>query len=150
MLDLDALRNAQDLAAQISAQLENLLSCGVITQAEYAAVPARRIVRFFASSLGQRLLASDRVEREWAFTFRRTDGRGQAQLVQGVIDCCFMERGQWILIDYKTDSAQDIAAVLEKHRPQVKIYAEALERITGIKVRERMLYLVRAGSGYAV
>ena len=150
MLELDALRNAQDLAAQISAQLENLLSCGVITQAEYAAVPARRIVRFFASSLGQRLLASERVEREWAFTFRRTDGRGQAQLVQGVIDCCFMERGQWILIDYKTDSAQDIAAVLEKHRPQVEIYAEALERITGIKVRERMLYLVRAGSGYAV
>ena len=150
MTDLDALRGAQDMAAQIGAQLDGMLCDGVITQAEYAAVPAQRVVRFFASPLGRQMLESGRVEREWAFTFRRTDAEGRVQLVQGVIDCCFIEQGEWVLVDYKTDSARDIAAVLDKHRPQLEIYADALEKITGVKVRRRMLYLVRAGEGYAV
>ena len=67
--------------------------------------------------------------------------------MQGVIDCCFIEQGEWVLVDYKTDSARDIAAVLDKHRPQLEIYADALEKITGVKVRRRMLYLVRADEG---
>ena len=127
-----------------------MLADGVVAQGEYAAVPARMLTQFFASPLGVRLLNSDRVEREWAFTFRRTDAQRQTQLVQGVIDCCFMEKGKWILVDYKTDSPKDIAAVLEKHRPQLAIYAEALEKITGTPVEERVLYLVRAGVGYLV
>ena len=75
---------------------------------------------------------------------------GQAQLVQGVIDCCFEEDGQWVLVDYKTDSPRDVQAVLDKHRPQLNVYADALLRITGMEVRERVLYLVRAGAGYVV
>ena len=37
-----------------------------------------------------------------------------------------------------------------RHRPQLALYAEALEAITGLPVRERVLYLVRAGAGYPV
>ena len=72
------------------------------------------------------------------------------QLVQGVIDCCFMENGKWVLVDYKTDSASDIPGVMEKHRPQLVIYGDALERITKIPVKERVLYLVRAGVGVQI
>ena len=72
------------------------------------------------------------------------------QLVQGVIDCCFEEDGQWVLVDYKTDSPRDVQAVLDKHRPQLNVYADALLRITGMEVKERILYLVRAGAGYVV
>ena len=150
MLDFAALRETKSLEAEIASQLETLHARGVITQAEYAAVPARMFVRLFASPLGVRMLQSGRVEREWAFTFRRTDAQGNAQLVQGVIDCCFMERGAWVLVDYKTDSPADVPAAIEKHRDQIAIYAQALERITGVPVAERVLYLVRAGAGYAV
>ena len=150
MIDLDALRASPRIEEEIAAQREGMLADGVVAQGEYAAVPARMLTQFFASPLGVRLLNSDRVEREWAFTFRRTDAQRQTQLVQGVIDCCFMEKGKWILVDYKTDSPKDIAAVLEKHRPQLAIYAEALEKITGTPVEERVLYLVRAGVGYLV
>lgn len=69
---------------------------------------------------------------------------------KGVIDCCFKEKGGWVLLDYKTDSASDIAGVLERHRPQIELYAQALSGITGIPVRERAIYLVRAGAGYPV
>ena len=94
------------------------------------------------------MLLSPRVEREWAFTYKRVTQEGQAQLVQGVIDCCFEENGKWVLIDYKTDSPADIPAALQKHRPQLEIYADALLRITKMDVKERILYLVRAGAGY--
>ncbi|MGN0773054.1 MAG: helicase-exonuclease AddAB subunit AddA [Candidatus Ventricola sp.] len=150
MLDLDALRGSRDIAAELAAQRGRLLDDGVISQAEGGAVSVRMLVDFFASPLGVRVLGSERVEREWAFTFRRAAPDGQEQLVQGVIDCCFVEDGQWVLVDYKTDSPRDVQAVLDRHRPQLNVYAQALTRITGMAVRERVLYLVRAGAGYVV
>ena len=150
MLDLDALRAAHDSAGEIRAQLERMREDGVLTAEEYAAVPARMLTALFASPLGVRLLASPRVEREWAFTYRRTDEAGNAQLLQGVIDCCFEERDAWVLVDYKTDSPADVSAVLQRHRPQLAIYAEALEALTGRSVAERLVYLVRAGAAYPV
>ena len=62
-----------------------------------------------------------------------------------MIDCCFIERGAWVLVDYKTDA--DAAGAIERHRPQLELYAQALAGITGRPVRERVLYLVRAGMG---
>ena len=149
MLDLNLLRQTDNLAAEIQRQREQMLQNGVITQAEYAAVPMRMLTDFFASPLGMRMLKSSRVEREWAFTFRRETESG-VQLVQGVIDCCFEENGKWVLVDYKTDSPSDVPGAIARHRPQLDIYAQALEEITGKRVIERVLYLVRAGAGYAV
>ena len=150
MLDLDRIRASADIGAELAGQAEELRAAGVITQAEYDAVPARMLRDFFASPIGVRLLASARVEREWAFTCRMQDESGQDMLLQGVVDCCFMENGKWVLVDYKTDALRDIAAILEKHRPQLHYYARALESITKTPVRERIVYLVRAGAGYPV
>ena len=51
---------------------------------------------------------------------------------------------------YKTDSPADVPGAMARHRPQLEIYAQALEKITGMQVCERVLYLVRTGAGYAV
>lgn len=69
------------------------------------------------------MLAAQELHREWAFTYRRETETG-AQLLQGVIDCCFIERGAWVLVDYKTDA--DAAGAIERHRPQLELYAQAL------------------------
>ena len=106
------------------------------------------LVSFFASPVGVRLMASDCVQREWAFTYRRETADGQVQLVQGVIDCCFMENGQWVLVDYKTD--RDAKGAIERHRGQLALYADALHTITGVPVSGRILYLVRTGIGYSI
>ena len=147
MLDLDALRATRDLAAEIDRQRAALLEKGVVSESELAAVHPRLLVRLFASPLGVRMLAAEELHREWAFTYRRETEDG-AQLLQGVIDCCFIERGAWVLVDYKTDA--DAAGAIERHRPQLELYAQALAGITGRPVRERVLYLVRAGMGYQV
>ena len=148
MIDLNALRSAASLEAAIAGEMARLLSLGVLTEAEYNAVPARMLVSFFASPVGVRLLHSDCVKREWAFTYRRVTQDGQVQLVQGVIDCCFMENGKWVLLDYKTD--RDAQGAIERHRGQLDIYADALRTITGIPVSGRVLYLVRMGVGYSI
>ena len=147
MLDLDALRATRDLAAEIDRQRAALLEKGVVSKNELAAVHPRLLVRLFASPLGVRMLAAGEMHREWAFTYRRETEDG-AQLLQGVIDCCFIERGAWVLVDYKTDA--DAAGAIERHRPQLELYAQVLAGITGRPVRERVLYLVRAGMGYQV
>ncbi|MBP3428139.1 MAG: helicase-exonuclease AddAB subunit AddA [Clostridia bacterium] len=150
MTDLSALRGAARMEEELARQREEMLGTGVITEAEAQAVPLSMLVGFFASPVGVRMLAAQEVEREWAFTWRRTAPDGQAQLLQGVIDCCFIENGKWVLVDYKTDSAARIPEASGEHRGQVEIYAGALEALTGRPVAERILFFVRAGAGYAV
>ena len=66
-------------------------------------------------------------------------------LVQGTIDCCFLEGGKWVLLDYKTDRADDPDALREHYRKQLNVYALALERITGVPVAEKYLCLLTKG-----
>jgi ATP-dependent helicase/nuclease subunit A len=68
-------------------------------------------------------------------------------LVQGVIDCCFLEGGAWVLIDYKTDYVQDEQAVLKRYAPQLQLYRRALEEITNIPVKEDVIFLLRSARG---
>ena len=108
---------------------------------------AEEALRFLDSETGRAILSGCRVLREKPFEIRM-DEDGQMRLVQGVIDLCFLENGAWVLVDYKTDA--DAAGAIERHRPQLELYAQALAGITGRPVRERVLYLVRAGMGYQV
>ena len=148
MIDLDALRGAPSIERVVGAELARLREQGVLTAQEAQAITVPMLTRLFASPVGVRMLESPRVEREWAFTFRRTASDGAVQLIQGIVDCCFLENGKWVLVDYKTD--RDAKGAIERHRGQLELYAQALAGITGIPVRDRVLFLVRLGVGYNV
>ena len=73
--------------------------------------------------------------------------------MQGVVDCFFEEDDGLVLVDYKTDRAQseeDIERIKERYGIQLKYYAQALEKITGKRVKEKYLYLFSAGQAVAV
>ena len=61
-------------------------------------------------------------------------------LIQGIIDVYFIEDGQIILLDYKTDAVKTGNELKERYQTQIDYYTEALERITGYKVKEKLLY----------
>ena len=69
-------------------------------------------------------------------------------MMQGTIDCCFEEDGEWVIIDYKTDyvggskTPEQIAA---RHKAQLDMYTDALEALSGKKVKERYVYLISSG-----
>lgn len=63
-------------------------------------------------------------------------------LVQGIIDACFEEDGEWVLVDYKTDYVRYgmEQTLVDRYRVQLEQYARALEQLTGMKVREQIIY----------
>lgn len=146
-VNLNALRalSGAALTRELERQIASLTASGRL----YGDVEPGLIARFFEGKTGKRLLQSPRAEREWSFNLR-VDSGGERFLVQGVIDCCFIEDGGWVLLDYKTDRADDPGALLARYRPQIDWYAKALEGITGIPVKERLICLLRAGREFAV
>jgi ATP-dependent helicase/nuclease subunit A len=74
-------------------------------------------------------------------------------IVSGAIDLAFLEKGRWVIADYKTDrvpeealakgaeeTARALDLLVEYYRPQVDLYTRFWEKITGGKVQESGLY----------
>ncbi|MPN35347.1 ATP-dependent helicase/nuclease subunit A [bioreactor metagenome] len=128
------------------------LEAGALTAAERELVDKKLILSFFASPLGKRLLKAGRIERELALSVGVSareavgvDSDGEV-LVQGVIDCCFIEDEEWVIIDYKTDRVFNaLEAAAEKYAPQVGLYAYALEKLTDRRVKETYIHFLQAG-----
>ncbi|MBR6525319.1 MAG: UvrD-helicase domain-containing protein [Clostridia bacterium] len=121
--------------------VRDLATRGVFSPREMTALSSpharKAMQQFYLSDLGKRMLCSSRIEREWSFTWHLHSDLGE--YVQGTIDLCFMEDGQWILCDYKTD-ALDEEALKDRYQKQLQLYARALTEITGIPVKEMHLY----------
>ena len=61
-------------------------------------------------------------------------------LIQGIIDVYFIEDGEIVLLDYKTDAVRTGEELIKRYQTQIDYYTEALEKITGLKVKEKLLY----------
>ena len=131
---------------EIRVFMEQLCASGILTEPQLHAVDPGKIAAFFTSPIGRRVCASSRVLKEAPFTLQK-EFRGRRILVQGTLDCCFIEDGCWILVDYKSnyvDPAREKEAMehLQRtYRPQLAEYRYALQTITGIPVKEAVLYL---------
>ena len=141
----------QHTEESVRKELAGLTERGFFTEAEANAIRLGSVVRFFASELGSRLIASPRVEREREFDMLLKaselvdPGSDAPIMLQGVIDCCFIEDGEWVLVDHKTthvDPNRTPRTVAERYRRQLELYALALERLTGVRVKERYVYLL--------
>lgn len=61
-------------------------------------------------------------------------------LVQGIIDAFFYEEGEIVVADYKTDYVKSKEELLEKYKKQLDYYELALKRLTGKRVKEKVIY----------
>jgi ATP-dependent helicase/nuclease subunit A len=97
---------------------------------------------FRASDLGRRAERASRVEREFGFLMATED-----VVLRGQIDLWFEEGGECILVDYKSDNvkARETASSAEFYAPQLRLYALALERITGRPPDRAFVYFLRPG-----
>ena len=71
-------------------------------------------------------------------------------LIQGIIDCFFKEGDGLVLVDYKTTSTKERKPeeVAESYSGQLGLYAKALERLTGLPVKEKWVYLLSVPGAY--
>lgn len=99
------------------------------------------------------MVESQWIKREMAFSllvpaerfYPDLAGTEEKIFVQGVVDCVFADRDGLVLIDYKTDSVTDISELAEKYEVQMKLYAEAVEAVLGLKVTKVYLYAFYTG-----
>jgi len=78
---------------------------------------------------------------------RTPESGGPPVVLEGVIDLAFLERGGWVIADYKTDVGTDPEFVARSaaYRRQVDLYAEAWHELTGEPVKERVLFFTSQG-----
>lgn len=136
--------------AETAREITRLVDQRYITPEQGAMVNCGKLARFFSTDLGKKLRASgDRVIREFKFSILE-DGsaygpglEGEQVLLQGVVDCALLEEDGITVVDFKTDFVlePDLPKLVDRYRPQVEAYAEALQRIFQKPVREKLLYL---------
>ena len=64
-------------------------------------------------------------------------------LIQGIIDVFWVEKDGIVLLDYKTDRVQQAKELIDRYATQLKLYADALERVFAarkLKVKEILIY----------
>ena len=68
------------------------------------------------------------------------------------MDCFFEEGGELTVIDFKTDyvTPETLEEKAAHYAPQLAAYTDALERITGKRVKERVLYFFKIGASYSL
>lgn len=125
--------------------LDGLLQNNRLLKAEREAIDENALLRFYQSELAMRMAESPEYHAEWPFTMEVE----HQMILQGVLDCCFMEDGQWVLVDYKTDRGEK-EDLLKRYTDQMRWYARALFDITGIPVREAWLYLLNLSESVRV
>jgi ATP-dependent helicase/nuclease subunit A len=133
---------------EIEEQIDYLFSKGYINKDQKNVLNIDSIVSFYDSTIGNRLIQSKKVKREVPFTYKYNNNL----YIQGIIDLYFIEKDSIVIVDYKTDkiNPSNEELLVEEHREQVKLYAEALEKITGVKVKEKYLYFFKNQNFYSV
>jgi ATP-dependent helicase/nuclease subunit A len=153
LLDFRAAREGLSQPGRLEAMLNDLVARGAFTSEEAAAADTRRIRNFLASDICGRAAASPALYKETPFVMRK-ELDGEEVLVQGVIDCWFVENDAIVLLDYKSGHAfasapsareEALRSVVSRYRPQLAVYAEALESIRGARVSEARLFLLGEG-----
>ncbi len=138
------------LYAILKSEQEQWIAEGTVTAEELACVGINRIKNFFQSNLAKRMIAANarnRLFKEQPFVL----GIGADQLkpgfpsteivlIQGVIDVFFYENEEIVLADYKTDKVSTKEELIARYKNQLDYYQQALEQITGKRVKERYLY----------
>lgn len=123
---------------------------------EYAdLISVNKCVKFLESGLAKRMAKADlesKLHKEQSFFLGVPASRvkpeypdSEIMLVQGIIDAFFEEDEYMVLMDYKTDAVNDGQILVDRYSKQLDLYAEAIERITGKKVRDKIIYSFALG-----
>ena len=118
---------------------------------EYAkAVSLPKIFNFLEQELAYRMWRAQEqglLYREQPFVLgidaKRLDPdlpEGEKVLIQGIIDVFFIEDGEIVLLDYKTDVIDSLETLWNRYNVQIQYYEEALTKLIQMTVKERILY----------
>jgi ATP-dependent helicase/nuclease subunit A len=158
LLETVSMAEAVDVAA-LRVEARRLVSSGLISPAQHEALDLEAVAEFWRSPVGERIRGQKpaAVHRELPFTARFTlkdlkelnlvqgengGDLGEAEWVsvQGVVDLAVIRDDEIWVLDFKTDRVLDLSGKVEGYKPQLRLYALALERIYGRPVTQVWLH----------
>ena len=123
--------------------LDSMLSEERLTKESLECIELQDILGFLHSDIGKRVQKAAKnncYRAEQPFVLGEVLEDGELTLVQGIIDVYFEEDGELVVLDYKTDRIWKDSEFIEKYKVQLDYYAKALERVTGKRVKEKVIY----------
>lgn len=142
-LDYNKIESLDDVKADI----KKMLDSEKMNSMQAGCIRAEDVYEFVKSPIGQRIkeaVKKNNVRREQPFMFEY-----DRQLVQGVIDLYMIEDDKIVLVDYKTDRVKKGKAgeqeLIRRYSVQLDYYALALVQLTGLEVKEKIIYSFALG-----
>lgn len=128
--------------ADMLQMMENMVSKRLIDKESIELVDVKKMVAFSKTDLARRMEKahkSDLLFREKPFVMgipaceidKEKYNSKELVVVQGIVDAWFIEDNEVIVVDYKTDSVENIEDLEARYRSQLVYYGEAIKKITG-------------------
>lgn len=137
----------------IKAELDRLVSGGFITGIQADSIDLARARAFIDGSIVSRCLNAEAVYKEYRFNVRIPAHMvseeiahaypDETVILQGAVDLAFVENGELVIVDYKTDRVKHPEQLREMYATQLMLYKEALTQCLGLPVKECTIYSVR-------
>lgn len=150
IMELADFRNPSPESA--AAAKDRVFCLGLFDESYKDSINSEKIYRMLSGPLGRRMAAADlrgALYRERQFYMMMkpedilpscTDCGDETIVVQGIIDAYFIEDGEIVLMDYKTDTVKDVSELSARYHVQLDKYAAVLEQLSGMRVKEKIIY----------
>ncbi len=148
---LEAMILSDTVAAE---QAARMVEREQLTDAQRQALDFDALDRFLQSDLAARMAASPLLLREFPFALEKRlgdiegtdlsalprDAADDTVLIQGMADAVFEEDGGLVIVDYKTDRVRTADELVERYRPQLAVYRDALSQTLQRPVKACVIY----------
>ena len=152
LVDFGSLKEEKNLYMFAKEHKKSLKENGVFNETELMAINCKKIANMLKSDLGQRMIeAATRgelfKEQQFSIGFSVDDIYDIEELnklddiviVQGIVDGYFVEDGEIVVMDYKTDAC-DEETLIGRYKAQLDYYAQTISKLRGMPVKEKVMY----------
>ena len=139
----------------VDAECERMVNGGMLTKAQSDVVRRDNVRGFIESELFERIRNADEVYREKEFTVQvrlgDIDSTADASaadekiLILGKADLVFVENGEAVIVDYKTDRTKSEKDFIDAYSGQLDMYRRAMEQLLELPVKETLIYSLELG-----
>ena len=135
---------------EIAAQMKEFVAAGKMPEEYMTCVSESKLMEFLNTPEAQRMREADErglLYREQPFVLglparevKEEFPEGETVLIQGIIDVFWEESGGVTVLDYKTDRVDSAQELVRRYQTQLDWYGEALTRMTGKPVTQKLIY----------
>ena len=126
--------------------IQKLIYLNIVTEKQSQYIDKKRILEFTKTELFKEIQNAKEIYKEQPFHSSVIDENTKEKiLIQGIIDLYYInQNNEIVLVDYKTDYVEknNEQELIEKYKPQLKIYKKAIEEALNKNVEKVYIYSV--------